>query len=78
MSPEVITIMLAFILLVRKCCVFFGRWLSSRNRNNHSRELPLKPVNELAELDNLSTVNHVNLYEVVPVQPIAQVPSIRN
>ena len=72
----VLLIYAAFILVVRKCCMYLCRKLANRNNRSGPRELPFQPTYELANLDNLSTVNNVNLYEVVPVPPVVQNPPI--
>ena len=72
----ILLIYAAFILVIRKCCVCLCQKLADRNHRLNSRELPIHPTYELANLDNLSTVNNVNLYEVVPVPPVVQSPPI--
>ena len=72
----ILLIYAGFILVVRKCCVCLCQRLSTRNHRLSSRELPMHPTYELANLDNLSTMNNVNLYEVVPVPPVVQNPPI--
>ena len=74
----ILLIYAAFVLVIRKCCVCLCQKLTSRNHHQNSRELPLQPTYELANLDNLSTMNNVNLYEVVPILPVAEASPISN
>ena len=71
----------AFILCVRKCCVFIRNRMSPANRvpEDYPRTLPRSLPPEHIELNSipLDGFNNVNLYEVIPVaQPIVAKPPV--
>ena len=64
----------AFVLCIRRCCVFLQRRMSHRN-TDYPRALSQEPI----ELNNvpLDNFNNVNLYEVIPVaQPVVVEPPV--
>ena len=64
----------AFVLCIRRCCVFLRRRMSHRN-TDYPRALSQEPI----ELNNvpLDNFNNVNLYEVIPVaQPVVVEPPV--
>ena len=69
----------AFVLCVRKCCVFISSRISRSTRPQEAEVYPRAIPPERIEIANflLDELNNVNLYEVVPVtQPIAAGPPV--
>ena len=64
----------AFVLCIRRCCVFIRRRMSHR-ATDYPRALPQEPI-ELSNIP-LDGFNNVNLYEVIPVtQPVMAEPPV--
>ena len=64
----------AFVLCIRRCCVFIRRRVSHR-ATDYPRALPQEPI-ELSNIP-LDGFNNVNLYEVIPVtQPVMAEPPV--